>query len=89
MYKCKHDIFKQTILKSPPLAVLCLPTASRAAVVLGSLLQRLDLPLLQLEALGEVLCHLSLFLQLEHHSLELLLESVLITLCLKTKKQTF
>ena len=79
----------QILLTSPPLAVLRLPTAARAAIVLGSLLQRLDLPLLQLETLGEILCHLSLLLQLEHHSLELLLESVLITLSLKTKKQTF
>ena len=82
-------MFLQIIFTSPPLAVLGLSTAARTAVVLCSLLQGLDLPLLQLEALGEVLSHLSLLLQLEHHSLELLLESVLITLSLKTKKQTF
>ena len=57
--------------------------------MLGSLLQGLDLPLLELEALGEVLRYLPFLLQLEHHPLELLLESVLITLGLKTKKQAF
>ena len=66
------------ILPSP--AILGLPTAAGAAPMLGSLLQGLNLPLLQLKALREVLRHLALLLQLEHHPLELLLESVLITL---------
>ena len=77
------------ILITPSFTVLRLSTATRAPIMLGSLLQGLDLPLFELEALGEVLRHLPFLLQLEHHPLELLLESVLITLGLKTKKQAF